>query len=165
MRGDDSACVPTMSGSTRWLAGVSVAVLVIVVAGVLAAMRGGPQSFAADSPEYMVQQYVRAVADRDANKAISYMTPELQARCDTFPRDAITNRSRSNVRATLEDVKRGDKTATVRVGITENFGSGPFDSGDSTQTVVFELAQRADGWRFTDAPWPLYCPQSPTRPR
>lgn len=153
-----------MSGSTRWLAGVCAVVLVIVVAGVLAAMRGGPQSYPADSPEYTVQQYVRAVADRDATKAISYMTSELRDRCDTTPRDAITNRGRSNVRATLENVQRGDKTATVRVGITESYGSGPFDGGDSTQTVVFELVQQADGWRFTDAPWPLYCPSAPAKP-
>lgn len=153
-----------MSGSTRWLAGVCAVVLVIVVAGVLAATRGGAQSYPTDSPEYTVQQYVRAVADRDANKANSYMSSELQARCDTFPRDAITNGGRSNVRATLEDVRRGDKVATVRVGITESFGSGIFDGGDSTQTVVFELQQQADGWRFTEAPWPLYCPSAPAKP-
>ncbi|MEI6666233.1 MAG: hypothetical protein WCL53_08805 [Chloroflexota bacterium] len=153
-----------MSSSNRWLAGVCAVVLVIVAVGVFAATRGGPPSYPADSPEYTVQQYVRAVADRDATKATSYMSSELQARCDTLPRETITNRGRSSVRATLEDVKRSDKTATVRVGITESFGSGPFDGGDSTQTVVFELQQQADGWRFTDAPWPLYCPSAPAKP-
>ena len=153
-----------MSSSTRWLAGVCAVVLVIVVVGVLAAMRGGAQTYSTDSPEYAVQQYVRAVADRDATKAISYMSSDLQARCDTLPRDAITNRGRSNVRATLQDVQRNGSTATVRVGITENFGSGPFDGGDSTQQVVFELRQQAGVWQFTDAPWPLYCPSAPAKP-
>lgn len=152
-----------MSGSTRWLLGVLVGVGVIAAAGVVVAMGTRAPSYPADSPEYAVQQYVAAVADRDATKAMSYLSSELVARCDTIPRESITNRGRTSVRATLLDVTRRDNTAVVRVRITESYGDAPFGGGESNMEQSFELTRTADGWRFSEAPWPLYCPPKPVR--
>ena len=152
-----------MSGSTRWLVGVLVVVGLLVVVGVVAAMGSQPRTYAEDSPEYTVQQYVRAVADRDTTKALSYMSADLIARCDSLPRDPISNRGSSNIRATLDEVTRRDTTAVVRVRITESYGEAPFGGGESNQDVTFELMQASDGWWFTEAPWPLYCPPKPVR--
>jgi hypothetical protein len=152
-----------MSGSTRWLVGVVAVVAVIVVIGVAAAAMSKPRAYPADSPEYAVQQYVQAVADRDATKAFTYLSSELLDRCDTMPREAVTGRGRSNVRATLEETTIKGDTATVRVQITEVFGDAPFGGGESTQSLIFYLARTSAGWQFTDAPWPLYCPPKPVR--
>lgn len=152
-----------MSGSTRWLLGVLVGVSVIAAAGIAVAMGTRAPAYPEDSPEYAVQQYVAAVADRDASKAIGYLSSELVARCESIPRESITNRGRSSVRATLLEVTRRDGTAVVRVRVTESYGDAPFGGGESNMEQTFELTRSADGWRFTDAPWPLYCPPKPVR--
>lgn len=152
-----------MSGSTRWLLGVLVGVGVIAAAGVVVAMGTRAPSYPSDSPEYAVQQYIAAVADRDATRATSYLARELVARCEIIPRESITNRSRSSVRATLLDVTKRDSTAVVRVRITESYGDAPFGGGESDMEQSFELTRTADGWRFSESPWPLYCPPKPVR--
>jgi hypothetical protein len=152
-----------MSGSTRWLLGVLIAVGVIAASGVAVALGTRAPSYPTDSAEYAVQQYVAAVADRDATKAIGYLSPEVVARCESIPRDAITNRGRSSIRATLLDVTRRDSVTVVRVRITESYGDAPFGGGESNMEQTFELTRGADGWRFAESPWPLYCPPKSVR--
>lgn len=152
-----------MSGSTRWLLGVLIGVGVIAIAGIAVAMGTRAPAYPEDSPEYVVQQYVAAVADRDASKAISYLSTDLVARCESLPRETITNRGRSSVRATLLDVTRRDSVAVIRVRVIESYGDAPFGGGESNMEQSFELTLIADGWRFTESPWPLYCPPKPVR--
>ncbi|MDO9446096.1 MAG: hypothetical protein Q7K37_12355 [Dehalococcoidia bacterium] len=151
-----------MSASTRWLIGVGGAVLVVaVVSAVVALMASGPDEFEEGTPERVVQRYLAAVADRDATEALSFLSDELVDRCGTIPRESVTQRGDSRFRATLEETITRDGTAQVRVAITESFGDPPFDGGESTWSVTFELVQENGEWRFLEAPWPTYCPPKP----
>lgn len=152
-----------MSSSTRWLLGVLIGVGVIAAVGVVVALGTRAPSYPADSAEHAVQQYISAVADRDATKAIGSLSPEVVARCESIPREAITNRGRSSLRATLLDVTARDGVTVVRVRITESYGDAPFGGGESNMEQSFDLARGADGWRFVEAPWPLYCPPKSVR--
>jgi hypothetical protein len=152
-----------MSSSTRWLLGVLIGVGVIAAVGVAVALGTRAPSYPSDSAEYAVQQYIAAVANRDATKAIGYLSPEVVTRCESIPREAITNRGRSSLRATLLDVTARDRMTVVRVRITESYGDAPFDGGESNMEQSFELTRGSDGWRFVESPWPLYCPPKPVR--
>jgi hypothetical protein len=149
-----------MSASTRWLVGVGVAVAAIVVVGVVVAAAGGRvRTYPEGSPERTVQQYLEAVSRHDAAAAYEYLDDDLAERCDDFrPQDPISSSGRDGVRAALEETTHRDGIAYVRVKLTESYGDSPFDGGESTHTQSFELTQRAEGWRFTESPWPLYCP-------
>ena len=152
-----------MSGSTRWLLGVLIGVGLITAAGVAVALGTRAPSYPADSAEHAVQQYIGAVADRDATTAIALLSSEVVARCESLPREAITNRGRSSLRATLLDITPRDGVTVVRVRITESYGDAPFGGGESNMEQTFELTRGGAGWRFVEAPWPLYCPPKPVR--
>ena len=151
-----------MSASTRWLAGVAVVVVLVLAAGIGAAALGGraPQ-YAEGSPERAVQDYLAAVGDRDSTAAQTFFSAELRSRCRDYPRDMISRQSRQGLRATLERTTVHGDTAEVRVRITESYGDAPFNSNESSHTEVFALVREDGQWRFTDSPWPLYCPVRP----
>ena len=149
-----------MAASNRWLAIVGALIALAVVAGiVVTSFARGERLYPEGSPERTVQDYLHAVSDRDASKATSYLSPELTTRCEQTPRDGITNRSASSLRATLDRTTyRSDRQAEVQVRLTETYNESPFMGGNSTNTQVFVLTQTSGGWRFSESPWPLYCP-------
>jgi len=148
-----------VSTSTRWLVGTGV-VLAALVAGalLLTVVMGGETVYPEGTPERVVQEYLHAVSDREVGPATSFLTDELAARCATTYRDPIVNRTAS-LRATLDKATTRGDSAEVHVRITETYGSGPFGSNESTQTVVFMLTKVTDAWRISESPWPLYCPE------
>jgi len=151
-----------VSASNRWLAGVGIVVLVaVVVAAVVTVVADGEQSFPEGSPEATVQRYLRAIADRDAGTALNLLSPELREQCEGVGRDPITRRGESRISARLErtEPREDGAAADVHVRLTERYGGGPFDSGESVQLVVFHLRRFDGAWRFTDPPWPLFCPR------
>ncbi|MBM4410592.1 MAG: hypothetical protein FJ037_04580 [Chloroflexi bacterium] len=148
-----------MSASTRWLAILAAVIAVAVFAGILVTMgAGGADTYPEGSPERAVQDYLRAVGDREATTALSFISPELAARCSTTSREPIASRGSSGLRATLDRATTRGETAEVHVLITETYGSGPFGANESNQTAVFILARTDGQWRFTEPPWPLHCP-------
>ncbi len=157
-----------VTASNRWLAIVAGAIALAVVAGIaVTVLAGGERTYEEGTPERAVQDYLRAVGDRDATTALALLAPSIADRCDTIPRDGITDRGTSSIRATLDRTTiRDDGTAEVRVRITESYGSdSPFGGGDSTMTQVFLLTKVDGQWRFSDAPWPTYCPLKPAPAR
>jgi hypothetical protein len=155
--------------STRWLAGVGVAIaLLVVVALVLTSVTGHEAVYPEGSPERTVRAYLHAVSERDAGAATALLTPDLAERSDTTYKDPIVNRT-SSLRATLDRATTRDDTAEVHVQITETYGAGPFGANESNQAVVFTLARSGGTWRISESPWPLYCPQpaplAPAGPR
>ncbi|MEI7925690.1 MAG: hypothetical protein WCI61_05840 [Chloroflexota bacterium] len=150
-----------MATSTRWLA-IVAAVIVIAVGGgiVVTTVVGGERAYAPGTPERTVQDYLHAVSDRDATAAFTFLAPDLLAKCEPKPRESISNRGSNTLRATLDRAVTRDGVADVRVRLTESYNSdGPFSSGENTFTQSFILQQVSGEWRFSEAPWPIYCPQ------
>ena len=154
-----------MSGSTRWLLLAAVVVVLVIGAGVAASMMGGTaRTYPEGSPERAVQQYLQAVASNDGPRAFEFLSTDLAKRCAGYPREGISNRGRQSVRATLEQTTTRGDTATVRVTLIESYGNDPFGGGESNFSQVFELRQEGGQWRFSQPPWPIYCPSVPVRP-
>ena len=155
-----------MATSTRWLLMVAIGVVVAVVAGIaVTTMAGGERTYPSGSPERALQDYLRAVSDRDATTAFSFFAPDLLSKCEPKPRESIANRGSTTIRATLDRATTRDGVAEIRVRLSESYGNdGPFGGGDSSFTQTFVLKQVDGQWRFAEAPWPTYCPQpSPVR--
>lgn len=150
-----------MTASNRWLMIVGGVIALAVVAGIaVTVLAGGEQQYAAGTPERTVQDYLRAVNDHDATTALALFAPALAEQCDTIPRDPIADRGDSSIRATLDRTTMRDDTAEVRVRLTESYGSdSPFGGGDYTTTHAFLLTQVDGEWRFSEAPWPTFCPK------
>ncbi len=152
-----------MSRSTQLLIAVGASVLVIVVISIaVAVIADDEQEFPAGSPEETVQRYLRAIDDRDAEAAIALFSADLSDRCELEPlRSNLRRGFNVDFRATLLDTtERGDLTE-VRVRVTQYYGDGPFERGESRHEQVFVLEQSAEGWRFTQSPWPSFCPPAP----
>jgi hypothetical protein len=153
-----------MSASTRWLVGIGVAVVAIVLVGVAVAATGGRvRAFPDGSPERTVQLYLEAVSDGDEDAALEYLSADLQRQCeDLVSRGGpISYQGRDGVHAALEEATVRDGLARVQVRLTETYGDPPFGGGESTHTQEFELRQFDGEWRFVESPWPLYCPVVP----
>lgn len=149
-----------MAASNRWLVIVGVAIALAVLAGILVTtFAGGERQYAEGTPERTVQDYLRTVSDRDATAAFAYLTPELTTQCEPKPRESISSRSGDSLRAVLDRTTvRGD-TAEVRVNVIERYDAGgPFGGGESNFAQVFVLKQVNGQWRFSESPWPIYCP-------
>jgi hypothetical protein len=156
-----------MSASTRWLVGVGIAVVAVVLVGAVVAATGGRvRAFPEGSPERTVQLYLEAVADGDEDAASEYLSADLKRRCDELgPRgEPIFYQGREGVRAALEEATVREGLARVRVRITQVYGDDPFGGGESTHTQQFELRQEDGNWRFVESPWPLFCPVAPKLP-
>ncbi|MSQ61962.1 MAG: hypothetical protein EXR43_05225 [Dehalococcoidia bacterium] len=150
-----------MSGSTRWLLAFAVLLfLVIAASAVIAILANDEDQLAAGSPEETVQRYLRALSDRDASTALSFLSPELSERCGRDAREQITRRD-IRIRAVLERTVIGDSSAEVHIRITETFEAPLVLGNESSFPAVFELTRQDGSWRFTTLPWPLYCPPLP----
>lgn len=148
-----------MATSTRWLltvAGAAAVLIVISVAVALAVDREADLDLT--TPEGTVQAYLREVAAKDAAGALEFYSADLAARCEAREvRDSLRYGA-DDFRASLDDVTNRGATTEVTVSITQIYGSGPFDRGESAFQHVFVLTEAAQGWRFTDPPWPSWCP-------
>ncbi len=134
--------------------GIPVTLVVLLVAAALVTSRRDPVTFADGTPEAVVQTYFDTLIDHDAGGAYDLFSPELQSRCGrptSAEIDYITI-----ARVVLEETTTTGATATVRVAVTQDLDSGPFGSGDVTNTETLRLEQVDGQWRIGDLPWPYF---------
>lgn len=149
--------------STKWLAGIAVVVLALMVLSVAVALlnrEGEVTLFAEDTPEGSVQRYLLAIEEGDLRTAYQYVGTELQADC-TYSHFQDSSRwfEVGNVRVTLQGTKPLDGEAEVEVLITRFYVDPPFSSGESSQPVRYSLEQDGTVWRFVEPPYPMeWCP-------
>lgn len=137
--------------ATRGLA-IAVAVLVVlaVVAGVLAALRPGPE-LPGGSPEARVRDYVAALYERDPGRAVRQLDPDgLCTEGDL--RDVFLD---ERARVVLRESTTEGGTARVRVDLV-HAGEGPFGGGENREPVTFDLRRDGDRWVITGEPWPTF---------
>lgn len=137
-----------------------VLAMLLAVSALVAALFREEDRFDEGTPERAVQEYLKAVEDKDATAAFSFLSPALVARCGSPPREAVTQRGSAAIRAVLEKTVPRGATAAVHVSLTETFRDTPFVASDTDQSLVFELAQVEGEWEFAEMPWPFsyYCP-------
>ena len=125
----------------------ALVVVLAVVAGVVAAIRGDPD-IDLSTPDGTVQAYVTALVNHDDETVEELLDPELG--CTTPLREMYVP-SRVSL-SIVESDERGD-TATVVVEITEH-GQGLFDAWAHRE--AFTLRFDDGRWLVTGEPWPIY---------
>ncbi len=134
--------------------GIPVAVVALLVAAALVASRRDPVTYADGTPEAAVQDYFDSLIDHDAGGGYDLFTPALRSRCERPPSAEIDYLTIARV--VLEEATTSDDTATVRVAVTQNLDSGPFGSGEVTNTETLRLEQIDGRWLIGDLPWPYF---------
>jgi hypothetical protein len=147
-----------------WLIGAAVFLAVLLIASIVLALTSKEAEFAPGTPEHAVQSLLRSVEADDIETAYAMLSQELQQKCE-LKNFADGGRYRSgddrDIRATLRATKTIDDITFVNVEVTQFYGSGPFDSGESSYDRRFALQQEGGEWKFTDYPWPYdYCRES-----
>lgn len=149
-----------MKKSWLLIGGGLFAALIVAAIVVVLAVDAKEASYAADTPQGVVQNYLRALRDNDTDKARSYIDPAALVQCtntDYLNRFEIDNLRDSTV--TLRRSKVAGGMATIDVEIRHN-QSDVFDSGYG-YSQDFTLVRRSDQWllkgSFSNAlPWPMY---------
>lgn len=162
--------MPLQSASSRWLAGIAIAVVVLVAASVALVLfdrRGEPELFPPESPEGAVQRYLLAVDGREDREAYGYLGPELSEECgfDHF-RESVRNfqpgngRRDQDLRVSLIGTEAVDETTEVSVRVTRYRVDPPFGGDEYSSRRMFVLEEIDGDWRFTEPPWPMsWCPE------
>ena len=150
------------SPSSRWLAGIALTVLALVIISVTLALvnRHEPALSPEDTPEGTVQRYLIALQEDDANRAYDYLSSDLREYCDyAHFQDSKDTRGSGNERIVLIDSEIRDEQAIVRIEVTNTNLSPPFDINEYSYPVQYVLKQEGNVWRFSEPPWPLgWCP-------
>lgn len=128
----------------------SGAVLALLVALAVALSFVGDADLDPDTPEGVVQDYVRAVIAGDRVAARSYLADELEGCGTRFPRYLADQA----FRVEWLDTTLGVGEAWVAVSVT---GSDPgVFGGHRPETYEFRLSPATDGWRITHQEWPWF---------
>jgi hypothetical protein len=156
------------SSSSRWLAGIALTVLVLVIISVTLALvnRRGPALSPEDTPEGTVQRYLIALQEDDINGAYDYLNSNLKEYCDyAHFQDSKDTRGSGNERIVLKSSEIREEQAIVRIEVTNTNLSPPFDVNEYSYPVQYVLEQEGDVWRFSEPPWPLgWCPDWERKP-
>ena len=147
-----------------WLIGAGVVLGALLVGSVVLALLSKETVFAPGTPERAVQDLLRAAEDAEIETAYGMLSEELHEKCTLQGFLDATGYSFNNyedIRATLRDTKVVDDLTLVNVRVTEFYGGGPFDSGESSYDRRYTLRQEAGEWKFTEYPWPYdYCDET-----
>lgn len=134
--------------------GIVALVVVAVLAVVLFGSRE-PQSFAADTPEGVVQRHLAAVEDEDYETAWSYLSEAVQSEwsMDEYRRAARDyGYYGGQSRRVLFDRSEvdGDR-ARVWLTVEEYYGGGPFGGGETYRSErQIALVREGGAWRIDD---------------
>jgi uncharacterized membrane protein YdfJ with MMPL/SSD domain len=131
----------------NWL--VPLIALVAVVALTVVALNREPVTLDPDTPEGTVQAYLQAISDEDYKTALSYMTVDLQQRCN--PEDIADNVYYDSFSATLGEVEEVGSITVVEVSINQSdsgFNGGYFER--------IEVADEEGEFAVSGDPWPYF---------
>lgn len=137
------------------LGGIGAVVLVALIAGAVAGAMRDPLQLEPNSPEGAVQRYVQAVIDRDLEEAAGFMSEDLREECR---QELVAAWVPENLTVTLEDVERGEGSATVVLEMRQTQGGVLTGPSEFSFEERFLLEQSDGTWAISEAPWPVqYC--------
>ena len=146
-----------------WLIGAGGLLAALLIVSIVLALTSRETVFAPGTPERTVQDLLRAAEGDDIEAAYGMLSAELLEKCelnDYADRGYRFDDDR-DIRATLRETKVIDGVTFVEVRITQFYGGGPFDSGESSFYQRYALRQEGGVWKFTEYPWPYdYCPET-----
>ena len=153
------------SASTMWLAGIiaSAALLIIIAVVInLASDNRTPDLLPIDTPEGVVQRYLLALNEDDSTEAFGYISSSLSTCTLTQFVETTSYQRQQNFSASLGKTTTTEKATLVTVSITDRSSGDLFGQNNYSYNIIFTLRQEADGWRFSEPPWPMgWCPEEP----
>ncbi|MBI4300208.1 MAG: hypothetical protein HY677_03655 [Chloroflexi bacterium] len=154
------------SSSSRWLLAVALVVVLLIAASVTVVLvnpRESGKILSEETPEGIVQRFIRAIQDQDYELAHSYLTAKLRSDCTVDQIKSMSHwfaessQGRQVDLIDKEQLSRG--RVAVRVRITEVRVSPPFMVNESDHQERYVLVQEDGQWRLTETPWPIsWCP-------
>lgn len=152
-----------MRGNDRFLAGIVVGAVVLVVAAVaLTLLRPEPSYLPDDTPEAVAHNYLLALRQGDEARAYGYLSTSLAGRpasADAFSQDLRSfswrpGGAEASSAVMVEAARLEGGWATVTVSETVFYPSGLFSS-EYTDRFSMRLRRESDGWRIvaSDAHW------------
>lgn len=163
------------TASSRWLAGLALAILVIAGVSMIIALldqRGDAALLPEGTPEGTVHRYLVAIEKGETDAAYGYLAPEIRENCDSqyfrdsrrnFPGSGFDGGSleTTDLRVTLVDTREVEDRVEVHVRITRFSVSPPFGANEYSHGERFVLKQTDGAWSFVEPPWPMrFCPQA-----
>ena len=149
------------SASQWWLISIGVVAAALVIISVIinvVADDGDADLLPEDTPEGTVQRYLKALAADDPALAFSYIsTSQEGCTLENFIQTTEYRRTQ-DFSATLTRTTTTDVATLVTVKITESEFDPPFGGGGYDFDSIFTLKQEDGVWRFTEPPWPSWCP-------
>jgi len=127
-----------------------LAIIVVVIGAlVFIASRGENSRFETGSPEAIVQSYLRAMLERDNDRALSYF--EAETTCDSSDLDRQYLSPDLTVDL-IESKVTGDRAQVkMRIRYADNDLFGGWSEDHS-----IGLTRVGGMWKITGVPWPLY---------
>lgn len=129
---------------------VGAVVLLAILAGVVVANRSAPD-LNPDTPEGVVQQYLKAVVAADYPLAAGLLSPSTGC--------SATNVAGTyyllSARIVLDHTAVTGDHAVVTVKVTEGTGDGPFESSGYSHTEPITVQREGGAWKITGSPWLL----------
>ena len=124
-------------------------IVVVIGALVFIASRGENSRFETGSPEAIVQSYLRAMLERDNDRALSYF--EAETTCDSSDLDRQYLSPDLTVDL-IESKVTGDRAQVkMRIRYADNDLFGGWSEDHS-----IGLTRVGGMWKITGVPWPLY---------
>ena len=142
---------------------IAIVVGVVLLAGAafaVAILQPAPEYRPDDSPEGVAHNYLLALQQDNYERGYGYLDPSISGYPETleqYEQDVREYGSnfRANDSVSLEVLRAEVRAtgATVEVGETVFYSSGPFDSGEFTNTFEMELARGGAGgsWKIRES--------------
>ena len=136
---------------------ISIGVVVAVLVGVAVVIAlQPPPVFAPGSPEGTAQGYFQALHDGDDALVTSYLTDDLDDRCDDslYLEDFRRYEQREATSVSIISTKVDGDEAEVEVTITVTYGEDPFAAGSDTFDETLVMEHHGDRWLISEPAWP-----------
>jgi hypothetical protein len=155
-----------MRGSDKFLLGVVVGVILLIVAALaIFAQPPEPSFVSGNDPESVLHNYLLALIQGDDERAYGYLSPALAAypeTVDEFQKDLLSFSYRyadeQNVDLVIVSSEVTGDEARVEVRETVYYDGDMFSASQYTQTIIFTLEQVDGEWKVSSGDYYFaYC--------
>lgn len=160
----DHNVIPARS-SDRLLAGILAMLVALILAGLAALLLVGQRpatEFPEDTPQGVVQRYLRALESGEGDLAYSYLSESVKDDTGKRSYQRFSTRPADRTRRILlEGTDIGEEQARVTVSVSTITSEGPTATSETTIRLEFRLKREAGGWRITAPVYPPYLGYAP----
>ena len=148
--------------SRMWLVGGAACIAVLLIASIVVGLIEHETTFPEDSPEGVVQGFLRAIEDEDFTTAYRFLSSELRDSCsleEFATGNILAGAQVRDNRITLEGTRDLNGTAIVIARNSSVDGSGLFGSSVRSYELTYTLTREEGEWRLSEPTWPYFsCP-------